>query len=311
MTLGSNLFAGITLFLTGATLGALLGRRWVGGLADAVLSLIAVVAFGLCIVFLLRRFQQKATPQQNDQVQLPHNWGLTTPHLILASDDTRWMVRFQNLGRLESFQISVATPRVFCLPKGFDTFLSVREAEPLSLALFGLSLAVYAFTRLYALDQFPIYFFADEAIHPVLASDLARDGMRDAQGRLFPPYFQNGQYWNLSLSVYLHLLPTILFGKVIWVTRATSALVSLSGALAAGLIAKWFLKARWWWLVVLLLAVTPAWFLHSRTAFETVLMVSFYTWFLLSYLLYLFRSPNYLFAALVFGAATFYSYSNG
>jgi hypothetical protein len=40
-------------------------------------------------------------------------------------------------------------------------------------------------------------------------------------------------------------------------------------------------------------------------------MATFYACFLLSYLLYRTRSPRYIFAAAVFGAATFYSYSNG
>ena len=62
---------------------------------------------------------------------------------------------------------------------------------------------------------------------------------------------------------------------------------------------------------MLVLAITPAWFLHSRTAFETVMMVSFYACFLCAYLLYRYRDPRYLYAALLFGAATFSSYTNG
>ena len=34
------------------------------------------------------------------------------------------------------------------------------------------------------------------------------------------------------------------------------------------------------------MAALPAWFLHSRTAFETVMMVGFYAVFVLAYLLY-------------------------
>lgn len=183
--------------------------------------------------------------------------------------------------------------------------------EWLGLVLFAACLGVYAFTRLYWIDAFPIYFFTDEAIHPVLGAELVQRGWTDAFGRLFPPYFQNGQYWNLSLSVYLHGITATLFGKSIVVTRATSALVSLSGAFAVGLILKLIFKNRLWWASVLVLTIMPAWFMHSRTAFEVVLMVSFYSWFLLFYLLYRYRSPLFLFPALLFGAATFYSYSNG
>ncbi len=63
-------------------------------------------------------------------------------------------------------------------------------------------------------------------------------------------------------------------------------------------------------MAVLLMAATRR-VLAFRTAFETVLMVSFHALFLLCYLLYRYRSPRYLYAALVFGAATFYSYSIG
>ena len=44
---------------------------------------------------------------------------------------------------------------------------------------------------------------------------------------------------------------------------------------------------------------------------EIAMMVSFYACFLLSYLLYRYRSPRFLYAALVFAALTFYSYANG
>lgn len=69
-------------------------------------------------------------------------------------------------------------------------------------------------------------------------------------------------------------------------------------------------RARAWYLSVLVLAATPAWFLHSRTAFETAEMTAFYALFILCYLLYRTRSPGYIFPALVFAAAAFYSYSN-
>jgi len=100
-------------------------------------------------------------------------------------------------------------------------------------------------------------------------------------------------------------------GKSIVANRATSALASLLAAIAIALILKKVFKTRHWWMGPLLLALSPAWFLHSRTGFETVMMSSFFAAFLLCYLLYRTRNPRYLFAAVVFGAATFYTYSNG
>ena len=176
---------------------------------------------------------------------------------------------------------------------------------------FLFSMGIFLFTRLAALDRFPIYFFSDEAIQVVYASGLLQRGFHDPQGHLFPVYFQNGSNWSLSLSVYIHALAVKLIGISIFSTRATSALVALSGAVAVSLILKWIFQIRWWWLGALVLAATPAWFLHSRTAFETVMMVSFYSWFLLFYLLYRYRSPNFLYVALLFGAATFYTYNPG
>ena len=187
----------------------------------------------------------------------------------------------------------------------------MNRLDILAWGLFLLSLVIFAFTRLTALDQFPINFFGDEAIQTVHASELLQRGLHDASGQLLPVYFPNGQYWNLSLSIYIHALSVKLFGISIIKTRATSAVVALSGAIAASLILKWFFQIRWWWLGALVLAATPAWFLHSRTAFETVMMVSFYAWFLLFYLLYRFQSPKFLYLALLFGAATFYSYAVG
>ncbi len=183
------------------------------------------------------------------------------------------------------------------------------QAVGLPRALFALSLVLYAITRLYRLADFPIYFFSDEAIHTALAAELLRDGFRDHLGRLLPTYFENVYLYNLSLSVYLQVLPTALFGRSVFVTRAVSALVTLSGAAALALLLRDGLRLRHWWLGVPLLGLAPAWFLHSRTAFETVLMVSFYAWALYFYLHYLQGRPRHLYLAVLFAALAFYSYS--
>ncbi len=182
----------------------------------------------------------------------------------------------------------------------------------LAWVLFALALGVYLLTRLYALDRFPIYFFADEAVHSVLAEDLIERDFKDVLGRTFPLYFEAaGNRWTPLLSVYVHAVSVALVGKSIVANRATSALVSLLAAIAIALILKKVFKTRHWWMGPLLLALSPSWFLHSRTGFETVMMSSFFAVFLLCYLLYRTRNPRYLFAAVMFGAATFYTYSNG
>ncbi len=177
--------------------------------------------------------------------------------------------------------------------------------------LFFLALLIYTLTRLIALDSFPIYFFTDEAIQTNLAADFVRDGFRNYDGTLFPTYFKNVYEYNLNLSVYLQIIPTLIFGKSIYVTRATASLFTLLAPISVGLILKRIFKIQSAWLGILFLSITPAWFLHSRTAFETSVMVSVYACFLFFYLNYRVRSPQFLYPALIFAALTFYAYGPG
>ena len=172
-----------------------------------------------------------------------------------------------------------------------------------------LALGLYAFTRLVDLPSFPIYFFTDEAIQSVSAADLVTNHFYSPEHELLPTYFQNGSQYNLSISVYLQIIPYLLFGKSIWVTRGTAALMTLMAAVCVGLITRRIFTSPYPWLATLILSITPAWFLHSRTAFETALAASFFTVFLYFYLLYRLRNPRWLLAALVAAALAFYSYS--
>lgn len=174
-----------------------------------------------------------------------------------------------------------------------------------------LGLLFYLLTRFAFLDQYPIYFFSDEAIQVNLAEELIEHGFRDSDGVFLPPFFRNDDKWSLSFSVYVHALALPLFGKSVIAERATSVFVGTLGVLAVMLTLKLVFKSRFWWAGVLVLAALPAWFLHSRTAFETVMMVAFYACFLCCYLLYRYRSPYYLAGAVLFAGATFYSYTNG
>ena len=174
-----------------------------------------------------------------------------------------------------------------------------------------LALLTFAATRLIGLAQYPIYFFTDEAASTVLAAEFLDNGFRDQSGQLFPTYFQNGPSISLGTSVYAQMVPHLFFGQSIFVTRAVPALIAITGALAVGLIFKHVFKSRWWWTSILLLSLTPAWFLHSRTAFEHTLWVSFFAWFLYCYLRYRADQPKHLITAVVFAALSFYSYNGG
>lgn len=244
--------------------------------------------------------------------------------VLFATDwPFRWVAVVGALRRVRSaagwrpnFGRRAASPNWTFNVFGFQVQVSRANVRPMALAAGGLAfavgLAVYGFTRLWALDQYPIFFFADETVNAELAQMLIARGFRDSTGHLFPLYFDvAANRWTPLLSVYVHALAVALFGKSLFITRATSALVSLAGAAAISLILRHVFKARFWWVGVLVMGLMPAWFLHSRTAFETVMMCSFYAYFLLFYLLYRIKSPHYLYLALLFGAAAFYTYSNG
>lgn len=185
-------------------------------------------------------------------------------------------------------------------------------ASRIAWVLFVLGLGVYLLTRLWGIERFPIFFFTDEATFALLAEDLLSRGLRDAQGAFLPLYFEvAGNRWTPVLAVYAHLPAVAIFGKSILATRTTAALVTLLCPIAVALSLKSVFRVRYWWAGALLVAVVPTWFLHSRTAFEWLMMASCYAGFLLSYLLYRTRSPKFLFAAILFGAFTFYNHASG
>lgn len=174
--------------------------------------------------------------------------------------------------------------------------------------LFAAGLALYLLTRFIQLDKFPIFFFTDEAVQTISAVDLIARGFRDTAGRLFPVYFENGGQYNLSLSVYLQLLPALL-PRSVWLTRGVCALVTLVFPLSVGLALRDYFRARAWWLAPVFIAAVPAWFLHSRTAFETSLGASMFSLFLYFYLHYRLKNRKILPLAIFFGALAFYAYS--
>jgi 4-amino-4-deoxy-L-arabinose transferase-like glycosyltransferase len=176
---------------------------------------------------------------------------------------------------------------------------------------FILAVTVYALTRFILLPEYPIYFFTDEAVLTVRAEELIQRGFKDDQGRWFPAYFSTGFAYNTSLAVYLQIPGYLLFGKSVWVTRGTVALISVFGAIGTALLLRDGFRCRHYWLAPFFLALMPGWFLHSRTAFDPVLMASFYPWFLYFYLRYFERGGWNLLISVLFGAATFYAYSAG
>ncbi|MBM3123871.1 MAG: hypothetical protein FJZ87_02220 [Chloroflexi bacterium] len=197
------------------------------------------------------------------------------------------------------------------LRPAFETVKTFVKNRDLATWLFVGAVVVYIATRLIGLAKFPIYFFTDEALQTQFVADLVSQRYRDSHAGLFPPAFRNGDYFTLGMGVYLQWLGFMLFGKSAVVTRATSALVTVIAAISVGLILRDALKVKYWWTGTLFLSITPAWFLHSRTAWETAEFVGFYAGALCAYLYYRNRSPRYLYLALFLGAMGFYTYSPG
>jgi 4-amino-4-deoxy-L-arabinose transferase-like glycosyltransferase len=187
-------------------------------------------------------------------------------------------------------------------------FSRIRSRETV---MFSLVLLLYLVSRLWGIDRFPIFFYSDEANNVLTGEEVFKQGFREKDEELFPVYFEwDTNRWAPVLPVYIHATTALIFGKSIFVARATTATISLIGAVVVSLLLKKFFRARFWWASVLLILIIPAWFLYSRTAFETVIATVFYACTLMFYLLYRYKSPRFVYGTLLIAAATFYAYSN-
>lgn len=192
-----------------------------------------------------------------------------------------------------------------------NTSRTSNNRVPFEWLLFIFSATVYLITRIIGLDRFPIYFFTDEAVHTLLAETLVENQFH-FNGVFLPTYFPIGSSFALnSLSVYLQVLPYIIFGKSVFITRMVSVVISLIGAIAVSFTLKNFLRSKYWWAGILILSIIPTWFLHSRTAFEYVELTSFYALFINFYLAYRLKSPKYLYLAILAGMMVFYTHGLG
>jgi hypothetical protein len=186
---------------------------------------------------------------------------------------------------------------------------AAAAAARLDWSFLAVTLAVFLLTRLVGLERFPIFFFCDEAVQANRAASLVEHRFHDDFGTLLPTYFENGGNRNLGVGVYLQALPAYLFGRSIFVTRAVQVLALATAMLALGLILRDAFRLRFWWLGPALLSAFPGWFLHTRIAFELMLAVAFYVWFLYFYLRYRSGRPRSAYLAVLFGALVFYGYN--
>lgn len=185
-----------------------------------------------------------------------------------------------------------------------------RRAPDLHLDLFWASIIAYITVLAIGIERFPIYFFTDEAIHMNMIADFLSSGFKNYDGEFLPTFFTL-EGWVNGTSVYVQLIPYLLFGKSVIATRLTSAVITMLGAIAIGLLLKKVFKIKYYWVGVFFLLTTPAWFLHARTAFEYAEVAAFYCIFLYCYGRYRDGNLKYLYFAVIAGALCFYTHGLG
>lgn len=174
--------------------------------------------------------------------------------------------------------------------------------------LIAIGLILFLGTRLIGVDDFPPGFYSDEVTNAVRAAHLIRDGFHDYEGHFLPTFFLNDNKYSLGTTVYLQIIPYLLFGHDIFIVRSVSVLLAtLASYWMARTLIRSF-KLTYGWVALFLLISSPAWFFYSRMAFETLSAASFYMGFLHFYLRYRLEDRKYIYPSMICAALSFYSY---
>lgn len=173
--------------------------------------------------------------------------------------------------------------------------------------LFILSLVIYLVTRIIKIEDFPPYFFCDEAMHGVKAEELAKNNLRDSKNQIFPLTINSTGYHNLGLFTQLNIPGIIMFGKKIWVVRITSVILSLFTCIFIALILRDIFKINFYWLSVLYISLLPLMFVFSRTGYEISTYLSFYAGCIYYYLLYRKRDVFFIYPAVLCAILAIYT----
>lgn len=177
--------------------------------------------------------------------------------------------------------------------------------------LLALALAIFLFTRLYHLEDFPLYFYSDEASPVLTAADLLKNDLKDANQVFLPTFFWNDRKFSLGTTVYLHALSLIFLQRSVILTRLITVLLGALGLFWFSMMVLKILKIDHGWIGIFLLVSTPAWFLFSRLGLEAPIFTVFYTGFIYNYLNYRFGNHRDLLIAIILGTLAFYSYFPG
>jgi 4-amino-4-deoxy-L-arabinose transferase-like glycosyltransferase len=179
-------------------------------------------------------------------------------------------------------------------------------------AVAGACLVVTAVLLIYGwrLAQAPVYLAHDEVLFAVNAQSIAATG-RDLNGRFLPLYVQiTSNYWAQPMLIYLTALALEVLPFSETVVRGVSVAVASVSIALMFFAARRLLRSGSWALVAAaMLALTPAFFLHSRMAVDPLYIVPF----ALAWLLWLTRflderRPSLLFASTTALGLGVYSY---
>jgi len=175
------------------------------------------------------------------------------------------------------------------------------------------SIVAFGITRFLFLEEFPIYFFCDEAFIGVETKRLITNGFFGPVVDFLPMYWDKAQgRWVPQVSIYLSILPTLLFPRTIWALRMVTGIVSLLGIL----IGCWGLQKtsrvrELFWLPLAFATIMPVLILHNRLAFETSNAISGLFAAIGLYLAYRLENPKYLTGFIAAFFFTFYSHWSG
>lgn len=176
--------------------------------------------------------------------------------------------------------------------------------------LFGIGLVVTSIVVLWKIEDFPIYFFCDEAILTNIGREWIAHALWDGDGTFLPMYFQIAPGRSTPFfPAYLQGAAALLLGNSVLLSRTISAVVSLVGVIALALFLR-DSKVRVWWVTPYLFGVVPAWIIWARTAFDVPMALAFLSLFTLYYGRYRMRSDSYWPLVALSAAACYYTYAS-
>jgi len=185
----------------------------------------------------------------------------------------------------------------------------VKQSRPVTIV--GIAVAIVVGISYFAyLDRSPVYLSHDEIVFGSHGHAIATTG-RDLNGRFFPLFFEvRAGYWATPVTIYLMALVQKILPLSEISIRLPTVLIGLTSVVLLYFIGRRVFQCEWLALVAaVLLALSPAHFIHSRIAVDHLYVVPFMlAWLLcLHIVLERYRAGVLFLGGLVLGVG-FYSY---